>query len=215
MRFRSIVGVDLAGPSNQSGTAAAAFLAGKGRLTALPEAYDGSDRGILELVRRLADRGPVAVGLDAPLSYEPGGGQRERDRELRKRASQLGLKPGSVMTPTLQRMVYLTLRGLAVARLLSSVDAASVVEVHPGACLALSGAPVEAVREFAARPAARKKLLGWLSDHGLGGIRVTEESSSHEVAACAAALAAWKWAAGKPSWLAPAEPPWHPYGLAC
>ena len=39
--------------------------------------------------------------------------------------------------------------------------------------------------------------------------------SSHFVAACAAALAAWHWQKGTSSWLAKAQLPWHPFDFAC
>jgi hypothetical protein len=50
---------------------------------------------------------------------------------------------------------------------------------------------------------------------GLHGIPVLADTSDHFVAACAAALAGWQWAAAKPAWCYPAQPPEHPYDFAC
>ena len=83
------------------------------------------------------------VGIDAPLSYNPGGGDRQADTHLRKRIIEKRMHPGSVMVPTLTRMVYLTLRGISVSRFLDSPpnERIKIVEVHPSAAMALRGAP--------------------------------------------------------------------------
>lgn len=128
------------------------------------------------------------------------------------------MPPGSVMAPMAPRMVYLTLRGIGVARLLASMEQdrePRIVEVHPGAAFALRGAPLRDVRSFKVEEKARRRLLRWLGDRGLSGLPPELAESDHKVAACGAALAAWRWACGKPSWLHRAEPPHHPYDFAC
>jgi uncharacterized protein len=48
------------------------------------------------------------------------------------------MKSGSIMPPTLNRMVYLTLRGIKLSREIEKLNAAysiSLVEVHPGAVI--------------------------------------------------------------------------------
>ena len=66
-----------------------------------------------------------------------------------------------------------------------------------------------------AKVAARLRLLEWLESMGLNELPRAEEISDHFVAACAAALAAWRWSAGSAAWCYPAQPPEHPYDFAC
>jgi len=212
-----IVGVDLSGPTNTHDTAVAVFAVDGDGLRFVDSQCDGSDASLLARMQALAREGWVVVGLDAPLSYQPGGGQRDRDAQLRKRVVGRGMHPGSIMAPTLNRMVYLTLRGIVVAHLLSVSGAGQrvrIVEVHPGAALCLRGAPPDAVRDFAQDEPAREVVLRWLASRSVRGIRAPAPCSSHFVAACACALAAWDWHREKSRWLAPAEPPWHPYDFA-
>jgi len=156
--------------------------------------------------------------LDAPLSYGLDGKSRPADSDLRARVQKLGLPPGSVMAPTAPRMAYLTLRGVSVARalgFLGSPHDLSIVEVHPGAALALGGAPVESIRTFREDLAARDDLLRWLAAQGLEGIGWEVVTTDHSVAACAAAWAAWLWRRGESNWIVPADPPHHPFDFAC
>ena len=209
-----ILGVDLAGPAGSANTGVACFKAIDDKLRFTREECNGSDTALYSFAKCLSDTGPVIVGLDAPLSYEPGGRQRQRDAELRNLIVQHGMRPGSVMAPTAPRMVYLTLRGIALAGILDKLVSRHpirLVEVHPGATLCLRGAPLNAVRTFANQESARPILLSWLKKQGLGCIRKPTVCTSHFVAACAAALAAWSWHMGKSQWAVSAEPPWHPY----
>jgi predicted nuclease with RNAse H fold len=131
---------------------------------------------------------PVVVGLDAPLSYEPGGGQRVRDKKLRKEIVQRGLRPGAVMAPMAPRMVYLTLRGIVLAQVLSALRTehqVRVVEVHPGASLSFRDAPLDAILTFSTDETAREALLEWLPSQHIQGIRPPAPCGSHFVAACA------------------------------
>lgn len=178
----------------------------------------GSDASLLALVKKLSIEQPVVVGMDAPLSYQPGGGQRASDKELRKRIVRGGMHHGSVMAPTAPRMVYLTLRGMALARVLSAVRSGypvRVVEVHPGAAMCFREAPIDAIRAFAQEDSAQKRLLEWMAGQSVSGIKPPSPCTSHFVSACAAALAAFDWAMERPKWLIPAQLPWHPYDFAC
>ncbi len=212
-----VIGADLSGPAGAQDTGVAVFSAVDQALKFVDVACDGSDGSLLATVETLSRQGPVVVGLDAPLSYQPGGGQRPRDAELRKRIVTRGMHPGSVMAPTAPRMVYVTLRGVALAQVLTAVQGkhpVRVVEVHPGAALCFRDAPLAAVRGFAEDGGARETLLLWLRSQSLQELVVPSPCSSHFIAACAAALAAWDWQCGKSRWLAHAERPWHPYDFA-
>lgn len=158
----------------------------------------------------------AVVGLDAPLSYSATGGSRESDQALRRRAVGLGLPAGTVMAPSAPRMAYLTLRGVAVSRMLGlERPDARVVEVHPTVAMALRAAPVAVLRAMKKDLAARQTLLDWLQLQGLTGVQDLVDASDHSVAACAAALAAWQWSQGKPAWIYPAQPPLHPFDFVC
>lgn len=213
MNGEIVIGVDLSGPGSEQDTAVVSAKATGDRLEFLRE-HPGTDFEILALVRSLARSSPLVVGIDAPLSYQPGGGQRARDADLRRHIVAAGLHPGSVMAPTFQRMAWLTLRGIGLAQVLRQ-EGCAVVEVHPGGCLALRGAPIPDVRGFTDDVGCRPRLLQWLATAGLLSLNIAHNCSSHSVAACAAALAAHGWRRGSAGWLARAEPPWHPYDFAC
>ena len=185
-----VVGVDLSGPTNIRDTAVASFRVEGQRAVLLEAALGVGDGALLAQVAELVRRdGRVVAGLDAPLSYNPGGGDRPADRALRKVISATGLHPGSIMAPTMTRMVYLTVRGMSVARALATLrPAPDVLEVHPGAALALHGAPVADVLLFKRDAAARLRLRAWLGEQGLDCGNAPVEESDHMLAACGAAL---------------------------
>ena len=213
MAESAIIGIDLAGPSNAEDTAVVTFRSSLSGLVFVGES-GGSDHEIRSVVMRESESAEVVVGVDAPLSYQPGGGDRVRDSELRAKVIEAGLKPGSVMPPTMTRMVYLTLRGVSLTRLIAT-PRVSIVEVHPGATLALSGAPIEDVRSFRSEVSARRRILAWLETQGISKVVSDRHVTSHYVAACAAAFGAFRWSMGQSSWLAPAEDPFHPFDFAC
>ena len=117
----------------------------------------------------------------------------------------------------MMRMVYLTLRGIVLARMLETLKPdfdLRIVEVHPGASMLLRNAPVNEVANFKRERSARSRLLQWLETQGLEGISRAEDVADHFVAACAAALAAWQWSLGRSVWIFSAKPPDHPYDFA-
>jgi predicted nuclease with RNAse H fold len=211
-----VSGVDLSGPRNEGDTALVRLIAARGTLV-----FAGSTQGLDDaaLWSRLqadcATDADVVVGLDAPLSYSDKKGARAADTALARAAVAAGLSSSTVMTPLAPRMVYLTVRGLTVARGLQALaPRARVVEVHPGSAYALRGAPVADIKLWKKSPAARKRSLQWLA--GLVENLPVEAlaASDHLVAACGAALAAAEWARGRPRFCAPALPPHHPYDVA-
>ena len=214
---RAIIGVDLSGPANAADTALAWFEDQRDRLVFVDVLVGARDEQLVGVVRRVMAEGPIVVGIDAPLSYNDGGGDRPSDIDLRKRIVGVGMRSGSVMTPTASKMAYLTLRGISVARALESIGVprANIVEVHPGAAFALHGAPLELVRGFKGDAASRTGLLQWLSAIGLSGLPDVMASTSHAIAATGAALAAWRWINGAAEWTWKAELPLHPYDFIC
>jgi len=214
---RVILGIDLSGPANAQGTALAWFGDQGDRLAFAGYRLGAIDAEILELSHELASTDPLAIGIDAPLSYGVPSGSRPSDKALREKVVELGGKPGAVMAPTAPRMAYLTLRGVALTRMFAAVQGAhtiSIVEIHPGAAFLLRGAPVADVHGLKSDPSARGRLLDWLRRRGMTEIPDHLAASDHTVAACAAALATWEWRKGTSPWLAPAEPPAHPFDFA-
>ncbi len=210
-----VAGIDLSGPRNTADTCVTIFEQRGSELHFRSSRAGADDQSILESVSSLEKSGRIILGLDAPLSYNPHGGDRVSDSQLRQRVK--GSRVG-VMTPTMTRMVYLTLRGVALTRALESLKPEldlHLVEVHPGASLLLRGAAPADVNSFKRDQQARSRLLEWLEKMQLVGMPRSEPVSDHFVAACAAALAAWKWSLGQPAWIAPAQPPQHPYDFAC
>jgi predicted nuclease with RNAse H fold len=212
-----VVGIDLSGPANDAATAVVAFQ-GQGDRLVVSEVVAGADDLVIEArFRKWAANADVVAGIDAPLSYNVGGGDRPGDARLRTAIIAAGLRPGTVMAPTLNRMVYLTLRGVAISRMLQTLKprVPAIVEVHPSATMALRGGPAQHVIRFKQDENARGQLLHWLESQGLEGVAAVDVPSDHYVAACASALAAWKWSAGQPVWVERATLPIHPFDFAC
>ena len=212
-----VVGIDLSGPANAADTVVVAFQL-QGDKLLLSETLNGADdHSIFDRFRQWTAEEDVVTGIDAPLSYNVGGGDRPGDARLRAAIIDAGLRSGTVMAPTFNRMVYLTLRGIAVSRLLQTLEPRmpSIVEVHPSAIIALRGGPIQHALVFRADGNARWELLNWLEGHGLEGVTTIKAPSAHYVAACACALAAWKWSVGQPIWIEVALPPIHPFDFAC
>jgi predicted nuclease with RNAse H fold len=176
-----------------------------------------TDLSIYKAIAENSANVKVIIGIDAPLSYNPGGGDRKSDKDLRKHIIAKEMHSGSVMPPTLNRMAYLTLRGISVSRFLESHPnkQINIVEVHPSGSMALRGAPVKSIKEMKRSTKAKQTLLQWLENQGLKGIDLAGSVSDHYVAACAAALAAWKWNLGESVWIFKSEMPFHPYDFAC
>ncbi len=212
-----ILGIDLSGPRNIADTHCAVFRETRTTLQFIRALRGADDRQILEAVSNLGQSERVIVGIDAPLSYNSGGGDRPSDRALRRFAQEHGGGVG-IMPPTMIRMVYLTLRGIALARELESLKPRidlRIVEVHPGAAMLLRDAPRRQLTSMKRELSARLDVLRWLQTQGLQDVPGADDPADHFVMACAAALAAWKWEGGKPAWRFPASPPDHPYDFAC
>lgn len=217
-----VIGIDLSGPSNHRDTFLAVFEKKENELSFVKCDGNLSDEDILNEIAALVQDDEVVIGIDAPLSYQDGGGDRKSDRELRKFIVKLGMKSGSIMPPTLTKMVYLTLRGIRLSREISGIVPAhpiSIVEVHPGAVMGSRVHPKELsfVLTYKQEIESRDFLLKWLTHQGLKGIPSLVAEETHSLDACAAALGAWHWkdSAYSPKWLFPADPPLHPFVYCC
>lgn len=214
-----VLGIDLSGPSNHADTAMVwAEVKPRQHLSFGGSLVNASDRALLDRIESLAQQADCVIGIDAPLSYNDGGGFRPADAELQRRIKAIGMKSSSIMPPTLTNMSYLTLRGMGLSRAISLLQCAHSLrqfETHPGAVFGLHGAPLSAVLDYKKNVASRTELLAWLTSQNLHGLPPELASSSHAIAACGALYAAWKWAVGRTQWCYPAHPPQHPFDFAC
>ncbi|MBT3194141.1 MAG: DUF429 domain-containing protein [Verrucomicrobia bacterium] len=213
-----VVGIDLSGPANTKETALVWGTPQGAALHYSGHKLQATDLEILSVVQQQRALGPVVVGLDAPLSYEPGGGMRAGDSALQKKLIAVGMHPGSVMAPTMTKMCYLTLRGISVVRMLAGVKGKNpikIVEVHPGGAMSLGGAPVHDVKGMKSDPGARSRLRIWLESQEMRRLPLDVSLNDHVLAAAACALATWRWKDGRSNWLHAAELPHHPFDFAC
>ncbi len=219
-----VIGIDLSGPVNVRDTAVAIFR----ETTFGLEWIDGfpgetiyqeelTDVKLLSIIEDCCQKHdgsePIVIGIDAPLSYNQKGGDRPADKYLRQFITEQGMKSGSIMAPTFQRMVYLTLRGIHLSRMIQMyIDQRQLpirlCEVHPGAALILR-------QYFDVRPnvldykkdeLAYEKLRSSLTNIGLHDVPYDWfQNISHRLDACGAALAAWHWINGRSMWCYPAD----------
>ena len=94
-----IVGIDLSEPTDTQDTAYAAFTLENGRLSLIDTIFAATDEITFQKTVDLATQSTVVVGLDAPLSYNPGGGDRPSDKALRQQITCLGLHPDTHHDP--------------------------------------------------------------------------------------------------------------------
>ncbi len=145
-----VIGLDLSGPRNVPDTYLVLFREQGGELHLMDSLNGANDQQIFRTVSSLRSNEPIVIGMDAPLSYNPGGGDRPSDASLRRLVHEQGGGVG-IMPPTMIRMVYLTLRGIVLTRMLETLSPGlelHIVEVHPGACMLLRGAPAKVVKAF-------------------------------------------------------------------
>ncbi|MBB6445304.1 DUF429 domain-containing protein [Bacillus benzoevorans] len=219
-----IIGIDLSGPANAKDTVMTVFSIEKGRLIFEETITNASDSMILTAIVRIAKNDEAVIGLDAPLSYQDGGGDRPQDKSIRQFIKGFGLVGGSIMPPTLTKMVYLSLRGIGLTRTMMMhhlLGKVRIVEVHPGAAIGTRIGPenlyhARNYKKEEAQP-SRNVIFNWLQTVGLQGLPQEISGTSHQIDSCAAALAAWHWADPdkQPAWLWSETSPEHPFEFCC
>ncbi|OIK10342.1 hypothetical protein BIV60_21580 [Bacillus sp. MUM 116] len=217
-----VIGIDLSGPSNQKDTVMAVFQVKNDLLEFEEMIEDASDERIISGIMAAASMGDVVIGLDAPLSYQDGGGDRPQDKSIRQFIKHFGLSGSSIMPPTLTRMVYLTLRGMALTRrimALNLLEKVRIVEVHPGAAIGtrIGSKGLDHVLLYKREFESRKAILEWFKTNGMLDLPEKISQSSHQIDTCAAALAAWHWAdpTKQPKWHWNTISPEHPFEFCC
>jgi len=218
-----IIGIDLSGPANHKDTAVIIFNRENDlHLTFETLIEHASDHTILKTIEEASIKGPVVIGIDAPLSYQDGGGYRPQDRLLSDFMRNNGLSSHSVMAPTMTKMAYLTLRGIALSRSIMSMRTAHnihLVEVHPGAVI---GTRLEASTRHHALNYKKQKIsleyiYHWFETQAMQDISPSIMHSTHTIDACAAALGAWHWYDDKleAKWVFSQTSLTHPFEYCC
>jgi predicted nuclease with RNAse H fold len=212
-----IIGLDLSGPSNTADTALIELRLDDDSESHLEHVELGLDDS--DILTHAADLGDGAddlvVALDAPLSYNPGGGHRPADQALRDELADRGFSPNSVMPPTMTRMAYLSLRGISLARGIERTVEATIFEAHPTSAMLFRDIPEEVASDIADSADARRAVATGLTDLEADDLPAALLQSDHTVAALAAATAGADFARGTPRWQFEADPPHHPYALVC
>lgn len=218
-----VIGIDLSGPANHKDTAMAVFQTMGDELVLLDMLVHVDDEKILSTIHSFtAEDEDIILGIDAPLSYQDGGGDRPQDKNLRHFIKEFGLSGSSIMPPTLTKMVYLTLRGVSLTRRITNMTATEkirIVEVHPGAAIGTRIEPEQLshVLEYKKDIQSRFVIFDWFQSVGLTNLPADITETSHQIDACAAALAAWHWGdpAKKPIWQWDQITSAHPFEVCC
>jgi predicted nuclease with RNAse H fold len=217
-----IIGIDLSGPANHKDTVMAIFEKTNEGLVFEDMILNASDEMIISAVKLAALVGEVAIGIDAPLSYQDGGGDRPQDKSLRQFIKGYGLSGSSIMPPTLTKMVYLTLRGMGLTRRIMAIPSKNkirIVEVHPGAAIGtrIGQDRVYHALHYKKEAASGKAILEWFETVGIHGLPLQQFEHSHQIDACAAALAVWHWTdiTKKSKWHWDKTSEEHPFEVYC
>lgn len=202
-----VIGIDLAGPANHKDTVMSVFQASEDLLVFENAMDQASDEKIFTAIQAIAAKEHVVIGIDAPLSYQDGGGDRPQDKSIRQFIKTYGLSGSSIMPPTLTKMVYLTLRGIGITRRILSANHADhihIVEVHPGAAIGtrIGSKKLHHALHYKKELESRIAIFNWFQSIGIMGIPNEFVETSHAIDSCAAALAAWHWGdmTKQPTW---------------
>jgi hypothetical protein len=99
------------------------------------------------------------------------------------------------------------------------VNKVRLVEVHPGAAIGarIGTEALHHALNYKKEEESRKAIFEWFQTIGLVGLPERIPLVSHEIDACAAALAAWHWAdqTKQPMWHWSTITPEHPFEFCC
>ena len=217
-----IIGIDLSGPANHKDTVLTVFQLHNDRLEFEGMVDGASDEMILSRIEAEALNDEVVIGIDAPLSYQDGGGDRPQDKSIRDFIKGHGMSSSSIMPPTLTKMVYLTLRGIGLTRRINNMNPSheiKIIEVHPGAAIGtrIGSTGLSHVLQYKKERQSRVKIFTWFETIGLKSLPEEIIESTHMMDATAAAIAAWYWAdpAKQPTWHWKTISPQHPFEFCC
>jgi uncharacterized protein len=220
--YLKIIGIDLSGPANHKDTVMSVFQLTDGLLTFEKVVDHASDESILTAIQSISSKERIVIGLDAPLSYQDGGGDRPQDKSIRQFIKGCGLIGSSIMPPTLTKMVYLTLRGMGLTRRIMQLEHAEnirIVEVHPGAAIGtrIGSKELYHALQYKKEIASRMVIFDWFQIIGMRDIPNEFVETSHLIDSCGAVLAAWHWCdeTKQPTWHWKEKTDEHPFEFCC
>lgn len=211
------VGIDLSGPSNTKDTALAITNLSPDGLELVFQASNFDDLQLLDKISHFAKGNSTYIFIDAPLSYNQGGGLRDSDKEFRDLAFRLSLPPTTIMPPTFTKMGFLTLRGIFVSNLLRVNLGFSIhiAETHPGISLALEGIEPALIKNMKSSVEACNTIAEKLSKLFNKFTLINSQYSDHDICSIAASLSAKRYFDKKSALIYKAKPPAHPYNFIC
>ncbi|RXT06556.1 DUF429 domain-containing protein [Ammoniphilus sp. CFH 90114] len=214
-----VIGIDLAGPANHQDTVMTIFRESEEGLYFEQQWKKVSDDQIIRIITELSAEQTLYIGLDAPLSYQDGGGLRAQDRELQIAIGDVGMRKSSIMPPTFTKMVYLTLRGVTLTRTLLSLPTRNrirIAEVHPGAVFGMRMTDkIDVVLNYKTDFEDRSSILTHFPIWKVYDVPQEVALESHTLDSCGAALGVWNWSRGEAKWEYQACPPYHPFPVVC
>jgi uncharacterized protein len=92
-----IIGIDLSGPANHKDTVMAIFRIKEDKLIFEKAITIACDEMLLGGIMSAASSDEAVIGIDAPLSYQDGGGDRPQDKSIRNVLKEHGLSGSSIM----------------------------------------------------------------------------------------------------------------------
>ena len=211
-------GIDLSGPVNIIDTAISWFKYDylKQKLVLINYKIGADDNFIFNIVKDLSKNNNLFIAIDAPLSYNMKGGDRESDKSLRKFLKERNIKTSSVMTPTMTRMSYLTLRGISITRILETlINKPKIIEVHPFVSLLINGANKHDIDNVKKNIKAKQNILNFLKKKQMGELPIITSKNDHLLSSIIAANIVFLWSNNKYQWISKRKFPFHPYDFVC
>ena len=211
-------GIDLSGPVNIIDTVISWFKYdySKEKLSLIDYKIGADDNFIFNIVKDLSINNDLFLAIDAPLSYNMNGGDRESDKSLREFLKKKNIKTSSVMTPTMTRMSYLTLRGISITRILETLKKKpKVIEVHPFVSLLINGANKEDIKNVKKNEKAKQNIFNFLKKRQISNLPVIVSKNDHFISSVIAAQIAYFYSRNQYQWRSKRKFPFHPYDFVC
>lgn len=211
-------GIDLSGPVNIIDTVISWFKydRSKEKLNLIDYKIGADDYFIFNIIKDLSINNDLFLAIDAPLSYNMNGGDRESDKSLREFLKKKNIKTSSVMTPTMTRMSYLTLRGISITRILETLKKKpKVIEVHPFVSLLINGANKEDIKNVKKNEKAKQNIFNFLKKRQISNLPVIVSKNDHFISSVIAAQIAYFYSRNQYQWRSKRKFPFHPYDFVC
>ena len=212
------LGIDLSGPVNIIDTAISWFKYDylNEQLVLINYKIGADDNFIFNIVKDLSRNNNLLIAIDAPLSYNIKGGDRKSDQSLRKFLKERDFKTSSVMTPTMTRMSYLTLRGISITRILETLNnKPKIIEVHPFISLLINGANKVDIDNVKKNTKAKKNILTFLKKRQISDLPIIASKNDHFLSSIIAARIAYLYSKNQYQWISKRKFPFHPYDFVC